>query len=116
VEGAVSADCWRGARLEPGRGARFRLTRNGKSVEGFVVNHRGEHHAYVNRCPHAGTTLDLWPNEFFTEDARYLICATHGAIFDPPSGLCVGGPCPGARLESLAVAIDGDVVVVTDRR
>ena len=55
--------------LAPGRTMTFRLNRRGKPVEGFIVNVNGSYHAYVNRCPHAGTSLDLWPNEFLTEDA-----------------------------------------------
>jgi nitrite reductase/ring-hydroxylating ferredoxin subunit len=81
-------------------------------VRGFLVNHDGGHHAYVNRCPHARTPLDAWPNEFFTEDGRYLICATHGAVFAPDSGICVEGPCPGTRLEPLSVAHRGGELVV----
>ncbi len=87
----------------PGQTAKFRLERRGKVVEGFIINVGGSHRAYVNRCPHAGTPLDLWPNEFLTEDGQHLICATHGAIFEPRSGVCVEGPCPGAALEPLVV-------------
>jgi nitrite reductase/ring-hydroxylating ferredoxin subunit len=101
--------------LPPGQTAKFRLERRGKVVEGFVINVNGSHHAYVNCCPHAGTPLDLWPNEFLTEDGRHLICATHGAIFDPRSGLCVEGPCPGATLEPLVVETHGPRLVVRCR-
>ena len=69
--------------LGPGQTATFDLRVRGRTVRGFLVNHEGGHHAYVNRCPHAGTPLDALPNEFFTEDGRYLICATHGAVFAP---------------------------------
>ncbi|HSL50220.1 MAG TPA: Rieske (2Fe-2S) protein [Candidatus Deferrimicrobiaceae bacterium] len=99
--------------LGPGQTARFDLLRGERRVQAFLVNHEGGHHAYVNRCPHAGTPLDAWPNEFFTEDGRYLICATHGAVFAPDTGLCLEGPCPGARLERLTVARRGDELVVS---
>ena len=56
--------------LAPGRTAKFHLRLRGKPVEGFIVNVNGSYHAYVNRCPHAGTSLDLWPNEFLTDDGR----------------------------------------------
>ncbi|HET7875579.1 MAG TPA: Rieske 2Fe-2S domain-containing protein [Methylomirabilota bacterium] len=105
---------WRCAadRLGPGQTATFRLERNGKTIHGFIVNDGGRHYAYVNRCPHTGTPLDLWPNEFLAEDGRHLICATHGAVFEPHTGLCISGPCPGARLEALAVERrDGFLVV-----
>lgn len=98
--------------VAPGRTAKFRLIRRGKPVDGFIVNVDGGYHAYVNRCPHAGTPLDLWPNEFMTEDGRYLICSTHGAFFEQHTGLCVEGPCPGAGLDLLAVELDGDSLVV----
>jgi nitrite reductase/ring-hydroxylating ferredoxin subunit len=103
--------CAAGA-LAPGRTMKFRLHRRGKPVEGFIVNANGSYHAYVNRCPHAGTSLDLWPNEFLTEDGRHLICATHGAIFEQQTGLCVEGPCPGASLDRLPVERDGSSLIV----
>lgn len=99
--------------LASGRTATFRLMRRGTTVDGFVVKVGGRYHAYVNRCPHAGTALDLWPNEFMTEDGRHLLCSTHGAIFEPATGICVEGPCPGAALDHLAVEVDGGWLVVT---
>lgn len=101
--------------LAPGQTATFRLVMRGKPVDGFIINTGGAYHAYVNRCPHAGTPLDLWPNEFLTEDGRHLICSTHGAIFEPGTGVCVEGPCPGARLEPLQVETSGSSVVVRCR-
>lgn len=104
--------CAAGA-LAPGQTAKLRLEHGGRSLDCFIVNHAGRYYAYVNCCPHAGTTLDLWPNEFLTEDGQFLICATHGAIFGPDTGVCVEGPCPGARLERLVVEIDGETVIVS---
>ena len=94
---------WRGsaAALPPGRTTRFRLECRGRGVEGFVVNHDGEYHAYVNRCPHVGTPLDLWPNEFFAEDGRTA------------SGYCTAGPCSGDSLTRLPLRRDGDALIVT---
>lgn len=97
----------------PGQSVGFRLRCGERVLEGFVVNHGGVVYAYVNRCPHTGTTLDLWPNEFFTEDGRHLICATHGAVFRPETGLCIAGPCPGASLTPLPVERRGDTLVVS---
>ena len=92
---------------------RFQIARDGAVVTGFIANHAGCHRAYVNRCPHAGAMLDAWPNRFFTEDGGSLVSGTHGAVFDPDTGICTEGPCPGARLEPLAVPRDGEDVVVT---
>lgn len=105
---------WRcaAATVPPGHTATFRLERAGRTVSGFVVNADGQYRAYVNRCPHVGTPLDLWPNEFFAEDGRSLVCSTHGAVYEPTSGLCTAGPCVGDQLTSLPLALDGDTLVV----
>ena len=99
-------------RLPPGHTATFRLTCHARTVDGFVVNHDGRVHAYVNRCPHVGTPLDLWPNEFLAEDGRTIVCSTHGALFAPDTGRCTAGPCAGDRLVSLPVRMDGATIVV----
>jgi nitrite reductase/ring-hydroxylating ferredoxin subunit len=99
--------------LAPGHTAKFRLDCGGRRVHGFVVNHDGTYHAYVNSCPHVGTPLDLWENEFLAEDGRTIVCATHGALFAPDTGFCTAGPCAGDRLARLAVRIEGHTVVVT---
>src|SRR5207248_9831455 len=101
------------AEVPPGTTKKFRLECDGRRVNGLVVNHDGAIHAWLNRCPHVGTPLDLWDNEFFSEDARTLVCATHGAVFEPDSGRCVAGPCTGDHLRALPLRIDGDAVVVT---
>jgi nitrite reductase/ring-hydroxylating ferredoxin subunit len=107
-------DEWRcaAATVPPGHSATFRLERAGRTVNGFVVNHDGAYRAYVNCCPHVGTPLDLWPNEFFTEDGRALICSTHGAIYEPTTGLCTAGPCVGDRLTALPLTLEDDTLVV----
>jgi len=114
VEPTEAEGTWRCAAdaLAPGQTAVFDLRVRGRTVRGFLVNHGAGHRAYVNRCPHAGTPLDMWPNEFLSEDGRYLICATHGAVFAPDTGICLEGPCPGARLEPLRVTRRGDELVV----
>lgn len=99
--------------LPPGHTATFRLVCAGRTVHGFAVNHEGRTYAYVNSCPHVGTSLDLWPNELLSEDKTMLVCSTHGALFAPDSGLCLAGPCAGDHLTPLAVRIDGRDVVVT---
>jgi naringenin degradation protein FdeD len=100
------------ADLAPGKTMKFRVANAGRSVEGFIVHFDGAYYAYVNRCPHVGTPLDLWPNEFLSDDGRLFVCSTHGAIFEPASGRCVAGPCAGDRLTPLSVRLDADRVIV----
>ena len=111
AEPVSSWRCAAGA-LPPGRTATFRLRRDGRIVSAFIVNHEGTHYAYVNRCPHAGMPLDWWPNEFWSDDGRLLACATHGAVFEPDTGRCVEGPCPGARLDPLPIETRGESLIV----
>jgi len=110
----AGSDEWRctAATVPPGHSATFRLERAGRTVHGFVVNFDGHYGAYVNSCPHVGTPLDLWPNEFFTDDGRVLICSTHGAVFEPTTGHCIAGPCVGDRLTPLPLALDDGTLVV----
>src|SRR5262249_27756503 len=70
---------------------------------GFAVRFCGKVSAFVNRCPHLGTELDWQPGDFYEESGLYLVCSTHGAIFEPDTGKCVAGPCRGASLERLQV-------------
>jgi nitrite reductase/ring-hydroxylating ferredoxin subunit len=41
--------------------------------------------------------------EFFDKAGLYLICATHGATYEPDTGHCIMGPCKGQRLVALQV-------------
>jgi nitrite reductase/ring-hydroxylating ferredoxin subunit len=103
-----------------GRGVRFPLE---PAVNGFAIRFRGTVCAYVNRCPHMGTELDWQPGEFFgrlpptgtgsENSGLYLVCSTHGALFEPASGKCVAGPCRGASLERLQARESEGQVFVT---
>ena len=95
--------CESAALPEGGKGVRFVLKAPGGDENGFAVRHGGAVCAFVNRCPHLGTELDWQPGEFFEESGLYLVCSTHGALFEPATGFCVAGPCRGASLEPLQV-------------
>jgi nitrite reductase/ring-hydroxylating ferredoxin subunit len=99
---------------ECGKGVRFSLTPESAEEKGFAVRYLGDARGFVNRCPHLGTELDWNPGEFFDLAGLYLTCSTHGAIFDPKSGLCVAGPCRGASLEPLVMREQGGQVFLID--
>ena len=82
----------RTSEIMPGESHKFMLPINGADEECFVVNFRGEFHAYVNRCRHIPIALDWVDNHFFAEGGRYLMCQTHGALFAPENGECLAGP------------------------
>ena len=79
----------------------------------FVMRFEGRVVAYLNRCLHVPTEMDWQHGKFLDGDREYILCATHGAVFAPESGVCVEGPCPGARLQALPVSREGDELVVT---
>lgn len=107
--------CASEALKEGGTGVRFSLASWNGEEKGFVVRHRGRACAYVNQCPHAGTELDWQAGEFFDIAGLYLVCATHGALFEPDSGVCVAGPCRGASLRRLEVLeARGEIVLVSE--
>jgi nitrite reductase/ring-hydroxylating ferredoxin subunit len=91
--------------IEHGKSKKFILRRGQRDLEALLVNFEGSHFAYINRCPHTGITLDWVDNQFFSSDTRYLMCATHGAVFEPPSGECIWGPCFGLSLQSVPIEI-----------
>jgi nitrite reductase/ring-hydroxylating ferredoxin subunit len=91
--------------LQPGSSKKFVIKPGGHPVEAFVINYDGALYAYVNRCRHIALTLDWVDNRFFTEDGRYIICANHGATYEPKTGECIWGPCLGAFLQPVALEI-----------
>jgi nitrite reductase/ring-hydroxylating ferredoxin subunit len=96
-----------------GSSKKFILSCKGRQIEGFVVNYHGSFYAYRNRCCHIPMPMDWFENQFLSEDGRYIICATHGATYDPETGECVAGPCPGEYLERLPLQIlNGTIFVV----
>ena len=88
------------------------FTHQGWDHWGFIVRDGDHLAAFVNVCPHAGHPLHWKPHAFLTADGEYLMCSSHGAMFDRHTGECVGGPCAGARLQRLPVRlVDGRVQV-----
>lgn len=102
--------CASEALVDGGPGVRFTVTRHGVDDPAFVVRFRGSVHAYFNRCGHVPVELDWQHGEFFDDSKLYLICATHGALYAPENGHCLGGRCNGRGLEKIPVLErDGNV-------
>ena len=88
---------------EGGKGIRFPVTVGGDDLTAFVVRYGQEPRAYLNRCAHLPMELDWTEGEFFESSGLYLMCATHGALYEPDTGHCAGGPCRGGRLHAINV-------------
>jgi len=86
------------ADLKNGESIKFIVERPDRSTEAFLVKSKGQFHAYLNLCRHWTVGLDFDDNEFFSQDREWLVCKNHGAVYDPSTGECAGGPCGGAAL------------------
>ena len=60
-------------------------------------------YAYVNSCPHFGIPLN---SPDFVTTQRRVICVSHYARFRFRDGYCEDGPCQGASLEPIPLALD----------
>ncbi len=93
-------------------GSRGFLFREGEALFlGFVVRRGEAVTGWVDRCPHAGMPLAMAPDRYLTRAGDHILCASHGALFRPDDGFCVGGPCAGHALRTWAVRVTDGVVV-----
>jgi nitrite reductase/ring-hydroxylating ferredoxin subunit len=89
--------------LDGGTGVRRPAKLGSGDVVVFFVRYDGHAYGYLNRCAHVPMELDWAEGQFFESSGLYLMCATHGAIYAPDTGKCVGGPCRGGRLRPVQV-------------
>ncbi len=87
----------------------FDIVFGGRTCRAFAIRFEGQSHAYVNECAHVAMEMDFQPNKFFDSSGEWLICSTHGAMYSPATGACVGGPCRGG-LHKIAVSEHQGVV------
>ena len=86
-----------GALLVPNGEAGVVLVRDGDAV-----------YAYENRCPHFGIPLEI--GRGVKTFRKHVLCVNHYAAFRFEDGACVDGPCLGAAIAPVGIAIaDGRV-------
>lgn len=113
---ALSQPLCRADAIAEGRARGFVLGAGAQRQFVFVVKTNGILRGYLNSCPHAGTPLEMVADDFFDREGRYLLCHTHGALFRPEDGVCVAGPCVGARLKPVPIQVtDGAAWLAGDR-
>jgi nitrite reductase/ring-hydroxylating ferredoxin subunit len=100
------------AELGEGETAKFAFDEGDDRREGFVIRHQGRVLAYRNECRHIPMTLDWVENRFLARDGCFIQCATHGALYEIASGLCIEGPPAGEHLRTLEVEVREDQIVV----
>ena len=101
--------CASNALVDGGLGVSFDVRYGGQTCLAFAVRYAGQVHAYLNRCAHVPMEMDYQPNHFFDQSGRWLMCATHGAMYDPRSGACLGGPCRGGLIKIAVTERNGVV-------
>lgn len=94
------------AELPEGASRKFLFTRDGVEFEGFVACFQGKIVAYENTCRHVPISLDYGDDKFFTADGQNFVCQTHGALYEPLTGRCIGGPCAGLSLKPIAIVVE----------
>ena len=94
------------ALVDGGRAVAFDVRYCGQICRAFAIGYQGRVHAYLNRCTHVPMEMDYQEGQFFDDTGRWLLCATHGAAYQPDTGACAGGPCRGG-LVKIALSEEG---------
>jgi nitrite reductase/ring-hydroxylating ferredoxin subunit len=105
----LHALCNSGDLKNSGLAVSFDVTYGDQACRAFVVRHEGVAHAYLNRCAHVAMEMDWQPDRFFDDTGRWLLCSTHGAVYEPSTGACRGGPCRGGLVKIEVVELGGVV-------
>lgn len=101
--------CASAALAERGRALVFDVVHRGEPARAFALRFEGRAVAYLNRCAHVASEMDWVPGEFLDRDRELIICATHGAVYEPLDGRCAGGPCRGGLIALRLSESDGAV-------
>ena len=102
--------CASGDLVEKGLAHGFDVLHFRAPARGFALRFEGRVVAYLNRCQHVPVEMDWNPGDFLDSDKTFILCATHGAAYEPLTGRCAGGPCGRGRLTAIdTVERDGQV-------
>ena len=73
----------------------------------FALRHRGGVHVWRDACPHYGSTPLAWRRDAYLDaSGTRIVCAAHGAQFEPDTGLCTLGPCLGQSLTAVPFVLN----------
>jgi nitrite reductase/ring-hydroxylating ferredoxin subunit len=96
--------CEAGRLLERGQAYVFDVMHLRQPARAFALRFDGRLVGYINQCVHVPAEMDWLPGEFLDSDKRFIMCSIHGAVYEPLSGRCVGGPCGRGRLTPIDVS------------
>ena len=95
--------------VNSGEAVAFDVIYCAKTSRAFVIRYKGQVHAYLNRCAHLPMEMDYLADRFFDSTGDWLMCATHGATYQPQTGACRSGPCLGGLIKIELSELDGVV-------
>jgi len=97
--------------IADGKARNFVLEMRAGRFHGFVVRQGDTVRGYLDLCAHMALPLTNTLDDYLTPDGSHIQCSWHGALYRIEDGVCVGGPCTGAKLRPWPVAvIDGKIV------
>lgn len=89
--------------LERGRAVVFDVLQFNEPARAFALRFEGCVVGYLNRCVHVPTEMDWQEGEFLDMQREFIMCSIHGAVYEPQSGRCAGGPCGRGKLTALRI-------------
>jgi nitrite reductase/ring-hydroxylating ferredoxin subunit len=99
--------------IPDGKARNFVLEMRAGRFHGFVVRRGEAVHGYVDRCAHMALPLTQTLDDYLTPDGTLIQCSWHSALYGIEDGVCVGGPCVGARLHPWSVTVRDEMIVTT---
>ncbi|WP_448661490.1 Rieske (2Fe-2S) protein [Sphingomonas sp. CJ20] len=97
--------------IAEGAARNFVLGLKAGRFHGFVVRRGDAVFGYVDRCAHMPVPLAQTLDRYLTDDGSLIQCSWHGALYRVEDGVCVGGPCVGARLKPWPVTVRDGMIV-----
>lgn len=85
----------------------------GEEREAVLVRVDDEVACWLNYCQHY-THIRLDKGSGAPIRDGEVVCTNHGAMFEADTGRCTFGPCEGAYLNPVSVAVEGGDVFLTD--
>lgn len=82
-----------------------------KYLPGIIIyKNKDSIYIWLNNCPHAHLTLDIIEGRVQSKN-NDLLCANHGAKFNPITGECIKGPCKNSFLKSFPFKIKNNYIL-----
>jgi len=83
----------------------FGYRQDGIRREGILLRTKAGLRCYENLCQHLPVKLDSGTRQFLSREKKLILCQSHGALYEPETGLCTRGPCEGASLKMLPIEV-----------